>query len=321
MPKCQVCGKSGIFLKVTNGLCPKCLENAQRQIIAANAARTSTPAVPQSINCYFPPAPVQVKAPSTERKLTYAEKERLAVQRTTIQDMSCLVGFPYVWNGRLEKSIQANAHSFVYMDIVGTNLISAKNELDKMNLHIEASKSLCHRLPKSLSIPVSNIVFTRNPHKAYTRLICSPITHDGKPSVHPLTLSFVTDMEHSDTTHGDIVYRQGGTIAKAAVYFWRRGTGYFLYFTTYDNNFILEKVECTTHLNEYGRPSPIYEAPHLIARREQLIKDESDFAWIQKNIPDKCPKNITGYRRMKTQNTKNFQALKQAAADLGYQIA
>lgn len=45
-----------------------------------------------------------------------------------------------------------------------------------------------------------------------------------------------------------------------------------------------------------------------------------DFAWLQVNIPDKCPKSVSSYRRMKTQNTKNFQVLQKLAADLGRKI-
>ena len=49
-------------------------------------------------------------------------------------------------------------------------------------------------------------------------------------------------------------------------------------------------------------------------------KELKDFQWVQANIPDKCPKSISSYRRMKTQNTKNYQFLKQAAAKLGRDI-
>ena len=310
MPKCLVCHKQGIFLKLTNGLCHKCLDTAQRQIIAANAARALT-----SVNRAAQPA-----IPAAERKLTYNEKELLAVQRTTLQDLKSLVNFPYVWNCRLEKFIQPNAHPFVFMDIVGPNLAAAKRELAKLNFFIEASKDICKKLPKSLSIPVDKIVFNRFASMSYTRLICTPITYNGKPANLPLTLSFFTDMEKADTTHGDLVYGRGGIFEKASVYFWRRGTGYFLYFTTHHNNFILQKIECSDYLNEQCRPLPIYEAPYLIERREQLAKDETDFPWIQANLPSLCPKNISSYRRMKTQNTKNYQALKQAAAELGYML-
>lgn len=45
-----------------------------------------------------------------------------------------------------------------------------------------------------------------------------------------------------------------------------------------------------------------------------------DFHWLQSAIPEKCPKSISSYRRMKTQNTKNYQALKLLAAEKGRNI-
>lgn len=48
--------------------------------------------------------------------------------------------------------------------------------------------------------------------------------------------------------------------------------------------------------------------------------DSCTVKWLQENFPNVAPKNVTGYRRMKTQNTKNYQKLKQLAADLGKEI-
>lgn len=45
-----------------------------------------------------------------------------------------------------------------------------------------------------------------------------------------------------------------------------------------------------------------------------------DFLWLQTYLPSKCPKSISSYRRMKTQNTKNFQTLKALAAEQGRDI-
>ena len=53
-----------------------------------------------------------------------------------------------------------------------------------------------------------------------------------------------------------------------------------------------------------------------LKRRQEIL----DFEWIRENLPEKAPKNITGYRRMKTQNTKNYQLLKQLAAEKGHNI-
>lgn len=63
-------------------------------------------------------------------------------------------------------------------------------------------------------------------------------------------------------------------------------------------------------------------------RRDDLIlesyqrqqSDYADYDWLKQHFPDKCPATRSGYRRMKTQNTKNYQALKQMAAKLGKEI-
>ena len=53
-----------------------------------------------------------------------------------------------------------------------------------------------------------------------------------------------------------------------------------------------------------------------LKRRQESL----DYQWIQDNIPDKCPKSISSYRRMKTQNTKNYQLIQQIAAERGYKL-
>lgn len=53
-----------------------------------------------------------------------------------------------------------------------------------------------------------------------------------------------------------------------------------------------------------------------LKRRQEAL----DFQWIQNNIPDKCPKSISSYRRMKTQNSKTYQLIQQIAAERGYKL-
>ena len=261
--------------------------------------------------------PVCNNANTIQKKLTYAEKELLAVQRTTLQDVQQLTNFPYVWNGQLWKDIRPNSHPFAYMDLFGTNISIAKAELNRMNSYIAKSKSLCSKIPKSLLIPVDDVVFTKSQLKGYSRLICSPVTHLGEPADIPITLSFMTDMDRSNTTHGDLYYGRDGQIQKATIYFWRRESGYFLYYETVDNEFVLSRVEAP----RFGGPNTVlYKGAHILAAESERAQEEKDFEWIQENIPDKCPKSISGYRRMKTQNTKNFQILKQLAAEKGRNI-
>ena len=52
----------------------------------------------------------------------------------------------------------------------------------------------------------------------------------------------------------------------------------------------------------------------------QRGQDMRDFDWLQANLPGICPKSLTGYRRMKKQNTKNYQKIVDEARKLGYEI-
>lgn len=261
-------------------------------------------------------SPKKSKA-TKEPKLTYAEKELAAVRLTKLQDMCRYNGNPYVWNGRLEKVIQPNAHPFAYIDLNRTNIKTAQAELGRMNSLVEQSKMLCKKIPKSLQIPIEKIVFQPSSDHGYTRLICSPVTYLGGLSENPFSLSFMTDLSKNDTTHGELHYNQDGHIETANIYFWRRGSGYFFYYETVNNLLVLSRVEYT---NAGFDKSIIYKAPHILAWEAKLKAEEKDFEWLQSNLPDKCPKSISGFRRMKTQNTKNYQALQQAAAELGRKI-
>lgn len=61
-------------------------------------------------------------------------------------------------------------------------------------------------------------------------------------------------------------------------------------------------------------------AQNMIALAEKQGNDERDFAWLQKNLPDLCPKSKNGFCRMRSQNTKNYQTIKYQAALLGKEI-
>ena len=255
------------------------------------------------------------------KKLSYSEKELLAVQRTTQADVLCLTGFPYSWNTNIQKFIVPNGHPFVYMNIIGSNITVAKDELTKMNECIKRDRRLCDSLPRNLSIPIYEIVFTPQVSSGYSRLMCTPVTYDGSLSDVPIALSFMTDLEKDRSTHGDIYYDRSGNICKAELYFWR-DDGYFLYYATVDNELVLERVELALSLS--GSRITVYKGAHIIAAELALEakrrEEENAFQWLQLNIPDKCPKTVTGYRRMKTQNTKNYQALKALAATKGKEI-
>lgn len=255
----------------------------------------------------------QTAAPQNTQKLTYAEKEHIMVSRITIEDMRKITAIPYIWNTGLKKFIAPNSHPFAYIDLIGSNIDVAKNELEKMNKLIADSSKLSAVITNRIAIPVDKIVFTPQRNYGHTRLICAPYTFTGEPAQYPVSLSFMTDLSNDTiSTHGDLFYGKDGNIEKAEVFCWRKSGGHFYYFNTVDGVLTLEKFERDGEI--------VYKAPHILAAEAKRAQEENDFKWIKENIPDKCPKNITGYRRMKNQNTKNFQTLQQLAAEKGRQL-
>lgn len=244
---------------------------------------------------------------SSTKKLTYAEKELLAVQRTTFADIQQLKGFPYSWNRPIEKFINPNGRPFVYMDIVGDNLTTAKAELAKINTCIERDKKLSSALRKLTCLPVSEVIFKRHTESGYSRLMLNPITYDGEPSKYPVALFFMTDPRNSNCS-GSIFYGRDGAIQKAEIFI---GHGsYFLYYEVFEGDLVLIRAEDASR-------TIIYKGKSLLDREASLAKTEKDYKWLQNNLPENCPKSISSFRRTKTQNTKNYQILKQLAADLG----
>lgn len=59
---------------------------------------------------------------------------------------------------------------------------------------------------------------------------------------------------------------------------------------------------------------------NMIENAREKERDMQTFHWLQENLPGICPKSFSGFRRMKTQNTKNYQNLVAEAAKLGKTI-
>lgn len=49
-------------------------------------------------------------------------------------------------------------------------------------------------------------------------------------------------------------------------------------------------------------------------------REKRKYKWIQENLPEMCPKSYSGFRRMKTQNTKNYQKIVAAAKERGVDL-
>lgn len=254
-----------------------------------------------------------IVSPSNIQKLTHADKERIMVSRITTEDMRRINAIPYIWNTDVKKFVAPQSHPFAYIDLIGPNIDIAKQELEKMNSIIASCATLSAAISKRISIPVNKIVFTPQKHYGHTRLMCTPYTVDGTPAQYPVSLSFMTDLSNDTiSTHGDLFYGRDGTVQRAEVFCWRSNGSHFYYFSSVDGCLVLERFERDGVV--------VYKAPHILAKEAARAQEEIDFAWLQANLPDKCPKSISSFRRMKTQNTKNYQALKQLAAELGREV-
>lgn len=94
------------------------------------------------------------------------------------------------------------------------------------------------------------------------------------------------------------------------------------------NGFIAEATKVKKYADLYYGPDPRYEfEPQkkqlddaMIVREHQKWLDQCTVNWLQEAFPDIAPKNVTGFRRMCTQNTKKYQLLKQRAAERGKTI-
>lgn len=235
--------------------------------------------------------------------------------------MRQFTNMPYQWNGAVKKNMQKNGHPFAYMDLTGQNITIAQNELAKMNEQLTNDSTLSRSIPKGIHIPIREITFKASKTHGYTRLMCTPFTFTGQISKYPASLFFTTkdEDENDDSTHGELFYGQDGNIKKAEIYFWEKFNGWFFYYDTVGETLTLSKVEIPL-MNEQGQRRVIYKGAHILEREAQLAREEKDYAWLQAHIPNLCPKSISGFRRMKSQNTKNYQKIVVAAEALGYII-
>lgn len=253
---------------------------------------------------------------SAPRKLSYAEKERILVERVTTKDMMQFQAIPYALNFPVHKFIAEHAHPFAYINLIGSNIAAAKSALAQMNTYLEAAFRLSPLIPRGIKIPIKEVLFTPSSEQGYTRLICSPYTFDGEISEFPVSLIFMTALHsEKDSTHGKLFYGKDEKISKANIYCWRNHEGYFFYYETINQSFVLSKVESTMLT---GRsPSVIYKDKYWIELEARRRIEREKYEWVQENLPDICPKSFSGYMRMKNANTKNFQKIVAEAKRLG----
>lgn len=188
----------------------------------------------------------QINLPQTSNELTPEQKELLRVQQITSQDMMQFDAMPFHLDCEVKKYTLPEARPYAYIDLDQRNIAVAEAELNKIGVFLLSAHLLTKKVPAGIGIPVKELIYKRTAIGEYTKLICTPYTPTGKISKYPLTLTFNTDLRGSmNTTHGEMLYGQNGTVQKAKVCCWRDSKGYIFHFKTEDGNLVLFKIEAS----------------------------------------------------------------------------
>ena len=260
--------------------------------------------------------------------LSAIDKERIMVERITTADMCQFTSIPYDLNCPIQKLNTPKAHPYAYIELDGANIEVAKSELRKINSYIVDARSFIPELPKKFCIDVDKVAFSEySPNYGYSKLICTPYTFSGKISNIPLTLLFMSRRDVMQyQVIGNLEYSADGCVVKADVNVWSRksyetpGTGWIFFFNTVNGVFLLDQVNSTVRRGEDGMLSVVYRSDRLIEEEAEKGRDKKKYEWLQHNLPEVCPKSFSGFRRMKVQNSKNYQKIVEAARKLGYRL-
>ena len=259
--------------------------------------------------------------------LSFADKERILVQRMRAEDMLQFTQMPYDLNCPLHKFDKPKAHAYAYMELTPENIIVAKRELQRVNVLITNAKRLVPSISKWAHIDIDRIAFSQfSQNYGYTILVCTPYTYTGKIEKYPLQLLFMSFQPADSlgyTVNGEIKYTANGQIALVTVNCWYRRSwekasdGWQYVFSNNNGNLEAYEILSTIRPDEYGRPTAVYKCPALIEAELQRAADYETYEWIKVHLPDLCPKSASAFRSMKTKNSKGYQKIVEAARQLG----
>lgn len=261
----------------------------------------------------------KTKTTTPTNQLSTVEKETIMVQRVSTEDMLQFPQLPYNLDAPVHKFIREGGHPYAYINLDYGNQTIAIKHLQLLNNIIKKARSQVPALYGALAINVNKIAFQEySPQYGYTRLMCAPHTFTGKPSAHPLTLSFMTNLDTGKySALGQVVYRADGSIARAEAHIYRNHSGYHFYFSELEGELTLMQVKSLSVLDERGLPSSIYKHESIIAEERAREHDRQLYEWLERHLPDICPKTFAAFRRMKNANSANYQKIVAEAAKLG----
>lgn len=260
--------------------------------------------------------------PQPSGRLTYVEKEHIMVQRISTKDMLQFTEFPYDLDFPVHKFFAKNGHPFAYIDLSYANQRVAKAHVSYLNSQIDKYRLQIPLLTRAFFADMRKLVFENRSGLGYTRLICTPYTFEGRTAKYPLSLIFISDDSGRKSYNGSIYYGANGKILKADIHIWCKpvygiNSGWSFYFNTIDGVFLLYEAKTTLKPDEKGLPTAVYKDSSIIEWEKERDRDLNFYEWLQISLPSICPKSFSGFRRMKTMNTKNYQKIVSEAAKQG----
>lgn len=268
-----------------------------------------------------------IAAGKLNKELSYVQKEIIAVKKITTEDMTQFSGMPYQLNHPIQKIIKHGAHPLAYIDLDEFNQGVATKELERLDSIIINARSYIPQLTKEYHIDIKKVEFCEyDSSYGYTRLICNPYTFTGKISKHPLSLLFMSRQDiRTYSVIGELFYDASGNLDQATASIWKApknhskpGTGWLFTFGIENSELVITKATSTLSPDEDGKPGIVYRCQSLISKENEKELNRIIFKWLQKNLPDDCPKSISGFQRMRNANSKNYQALVAKAEAAGF---
>lgn len=206
------------------------------------------------------------------------------------------------------------------MDLTGRNIDIAKWEIENIRRVISTGSRPSIRVPAYVGFRTADIQFSEyNPGYGYSGLSCKPYESKTKISRAPFYLHFMTRIDRDDPVLGNIRYYADGRFHSADVVIWKNKVGYKYKIRCKKEVPYIFTIEKSGN-GELISWNIVYEDPIILKQRAFEQREHARYEWLKINLPDICPKSYSGYRRMKKQNTKNFQKLSAKAIELGKDI-
>lgn len=249
-----------------------------------------------------------------------------AIESLHLYNMEDIEKFPLsLWEPVAKgQYIDSPNYHFTYgSDISDSDFNEVKFIFNNINKLILYSPNLSKKIPRTISMQVSEIIFRKiNPNYGYSGITFRPyLSNRGDISKHPLSITYMTDLSLKErTTHGELVYSLDGSLFTGTVNIWNRGNGFFYEIRSEFEKPYIWLIKHSRSNSLDCKPNIIYECEQLIQDKQFKEREHEIYDWLQKNLPDICPKSYTAFRRMKNSKSKNYQKLEAAANNLGYNI-